>query len=351
METDLANAGSLRHQPYIDHKVLRVYMRSILGLVYKARCNINDVDANKRSHTRTNRNIMFQDDILSFTGVVLQGFFYGLYSAIFSIYIQHQTSKEGIDKTRNILLYPLCILYILSTATFILDIILIMVSTLSQLHTGWILATIGLCDFISQAILIYRCWIVWGCNIRVIVIPSILALTSLATSLAVNGLLYMPVVEPVTYSVYAVFLTSLAISLFVNGVVTGLIVLRILKVYWEVRPTFEDQTLGIGTKGKIWSIIFILIESGMAIFTIQTIGVVLCVLHLDALSIIIRIAPMFYGIAPTIILVRLSMGLSFHDEKSMVETAASWRFASHNRDLVPSIDIAGRERRVHIGVQ
>ena len=40
--------------------------------------------------------------------------------------------------------------------------------------------------------------------------------------------------------------TSLAISLTVNAVVTGLIVLRIVKVYWEVWPTPEDQDLGIG---------------------------------------------------------------------------------------------------------
>ncbi|KAF8816975.1 hypothetical protein BYT27DRAFT_7205407 [Phlegmacium glaucopus] len=229
-----------------------------------------------------------------------------------------------------------------------------MVSTLSQVHAGWII--FGLCDLISQAILIYRCWIIWGCNIRIIVIPSILALTFLATWLAMYGSFY---IVPdgsvgVTHLGYAVSLTSLAISLVVNGVVTGLIVLRILKVYWEARPTFEDQTLGIGTKGKIQSIIFIMIESGIAMFAIQTIGFVVCVLRLNAISLVIRITQMHYGIAPTIILVRLSMGLSFHDEKSMVETAASWRFASLNQDPISemaSIDIAAQERRDHIGVQ
>ena len=46
----------------------------------------------------------------------------GLYSAIFCMYIQdHASLKElGIDK-RNILFYAVCILYILSTASFILD--------------------------------------------------------------------------------------------------------------------------------------------------------------------------------------------------------------------------------------
>ncbi|KAF8811928.1 hypothetical protein BYT27DRAFT_7240149 [Phlegmacium glaucopus] len=304
---------------------------------------------------------------IMFLAIVLEGFFYGLYSAIFFLYIQHQTSKEGIDKTRNILLYPLCILYILSTATLVLDIIITMALTSSVptslrlgLYISWISTTIvGLCDFISQAILIYRCWIIWGYNIRVIVIPSILALAFLATWLAVNGFSYIGPDEGlyVTYSGYALTLTSFAISLVVNGVVTGLIVLKILKVYREVRSTPEDQTLGIGgTKGKLRSIIFIIIESGMAMFTFQSIGFVLYILRLDAQTIIIRINQMFYGITPTVILVRLSMGLSFHDETSMVETAASWRFASHNQNPIPEmasidLDIVGQERRDHIGVQ
>ncbi|KAF8811918.1 hypothetical protein BYT27DRAFT_7183427 [Phlegmacium glaucopus] len=310
---------------------------------------------------------MSHGDILFF-GVVLEGFFYGLYSAIFFLYIQHQSSKEGIDKTRNILLYLLSILYILSTATFVLDTTILAVvhwtsssptSLRLVLHINWILTTTaGLCDFISQAILIYRCWIIWGCNIRVIVIPSILALAFLATWLAVNGSSYIGPDElmDVTHSGYALALTGLAISLVVNGVVTGLIVLRILKVYWEVRPTFEDQTLGIGTtKGKIRSIIFIIIESGMAMFTIQSIGFVLYILQLDAQDIIIRITRMFYGITPTIILVRISIGLSFYDETSTVETTtSSWRIASHNQNPISetaSIYIVGQERRDHIGVQ
>jgi hypothetical protein len=45
------------------------------------------------------------------------------------------------------------------------------------------------------------------------------------------------------------------------------------------------------------------------------------------------------------------MGLSYHDEKSMVETAASWRFVSYNRNPGPEIGSMGQERRDQIGVQ
>ena len=93
---------------------------------------------------------------------------------------------------------------------------------------------------------------------------------------------------------FPVALTSVVISLTVNAVVTGLIVLRILKVYWEVRSTYKGQALRAGgAEAKIRSIIFIMIESGMAMFAIQLIRVVLTVLkRVDALIIILNIIEM-----------------------------------------------------------
>ena len=55
-----------------------------------------------------------------------------------------------------------------------------------------------------------------------------------------------------------------------NATVTGLIVLRIVKVYLEVKPTLSEKKIGAsGGRRKLRSIIFILIESGMALFAIQ----------------------------------------------------------------------------------
>ena len=58
----------------------------------------------------------------------------------------------------------------------------------------------------------------------------------------------------------------------------------------------------------------------------------------------------FQGITPTIILVRVSMNLSYHDEKSLVETACSLRFASHdaNRDPISETGSMGQDG---IGIQ
>ena len=99
------------------------------------------------------------------------------------MYIQHQASKEsGIDK-RNILLYALCILYILSAVTVALDVVLFFAlnevskscihynrffiytvqiltapspseSSLFRYGAHASITVAGLCDFISQGILV-----------------------------------------------------------------------------------------------------------------------------------------------------------------------------------------------------
>jgi hypothetical protein len=66
-------------------------------------------------------------------------------------------------------------------------------------------------------------------------------------------------------------LTSLTASMTVNALVTGLIVFRIFKVFRNSRglTTSAEKSLGVTGGGKLRSIIFVIIESGMTLFTIQ----------------------------------------------------------------------------------
>ena len=76
----------------------------------------------------------------------------------------------------------------------------------------------------------------------------------------------------------ALILTGLSASMVVNALVTGLIVFKILKVFLEVKPTSIEQTLGsMNSSGvpKLRHIIFIIVESGMALFAIQLVRVVI----------------------------------------------------------------------------
>jgi hypothetical protein len=66
----------------------------------------------------------------------------------------------------------------------------------------------------------------------------------------------------------------------VHTLVTGLIVFKILKVFLEVKAatTSVERTLGSTGGTKLRHIIFIIIESGMALFVIQLVRVLFSIL-------------------------------------------------------------------------
>ena len=79
-----------------------------------------------------------------------------------------------------------------------------------------------------------------------------------------------------TYWGNTVIVTCLTVSMVVNALVTGLIVFKIFKVFREVKGnTTEDQkSLGVISGSKLRSIIFVIIESGMTLFIIQLVRLV-----------------------------------------------------------------------------
>ena len=64
--------------------------------------------------------------------------------------------------------------------------------------------------------------------------------------------------------------------------VTGMIVFRILKVIVGVKPTSIERTLGSTGGNKFRHIMFIIIESAMALFPIQVVRVVLAIIPVPA---------------------------------------------------------------------
>ena len=129
-----------------------------------------------------------------------------------------------------------------------------------------------------------------------------------------------------------------------------LIVFKILKVFLlQVNPILAELTLDSTGGTKLRHVIFVIIESGMTLFAIQLIRLVFGILPMEwsidavnyaivvneMLNVIIRSVHIYFfcftdkiyqGIAPTIILVRVSMRLSFDDTESFKEAAGSLRF-------------------------
>jgi len=208
----------------------------------------------------------------------------------------------------------------------------------------------GCCDFIAQSILIYRCYIMWGNNIRIIIIPSILAFTFLVIWITEGTAPVKTTVEyQVIFSLWAETLvtTSLAMSLIVNALVTALIVFRIVKSFRDVNSTGTTQSRSTPQR-----VIGIIIESGMTLFAIQLARLVISILLMfmddrvySAFIFSVFIHQMINGITPTIIVVRVSMGLSFAgDENFMAEVSGteSLLFAPAAANSIPETENIGK---------
>jgi len=212
-------------------------------------------------------------------------------------------------------------------------------------------------DFIAQSILIYRCWIIWGYRIRVVIVPLFLALAFLAIWIA-SGIAPLSILQDqVVSSPWGTTLETvgLSLSMTVNALVTGLIVFRIFKASQEVNNTTctsDNRTSRVTRGSTLRRVIFILIESGMALFSIQVARLVVTIVFTDAsyagYFFIRGIHEMLNGITPAIILVRVSMGLSFHDESSMVEASIGSLHFEPRTDIpnsIPENGIIDEERR------
>ena len=103
-------------------------------------------------------------------------------------------------------------------------------------------------------------------------------------SMGESPVLHLDASQPMSVSpLDPLMITSFALSMAVNALVTTLIVFKILKVFLEVKPALGS----VATEGtKLRSVIFIIIESGMALFAIQLVRVVLSCLKLNELTVL-----------------------------------------------------------------
>ena len=131
----------------------------------------------------------------------------------------------------------------------------------------------------------------WGYSIHVVIVPSFLAFTFLGPLIYLHSLTDFNVsfsaiwilggailgifVQGQVYTKHdwidVLALIGITLSMTVNALVTGLIVFRIFKLFQEVKAsTADDQFLGVTGRSTLRRVIFILIESGMALFSVQS---------------------------------------------------------------------------------
>ncbi|KAF8808527.1 hypothetical protein BYT27DRAFT_7188840 [Phlegmacium glaucopus] len=249
----------------------------------------------------------------TFIGTVLEGLIYGLYCVLFVLYIKLHTRRKRVDRT------PL--IYLLST---------IRQSLLWRLNMTTSAISIFI-DFIAQGVLTYRCWVVWNRQVLVIVVPFILSIISLATSLTLIGKLVIigktkqfsnP---PAWFSPFGTL--SFSLSLAVNAIFTGLLVFKIIKASLAFRRSCIRNPRG---KKDLLPLICMLIESGIVLFVVESLWVLLFSLDSNAFYLLSGLVPMIYGIVPTMIVVWVGMRNANNHQTSFLNSSIQCALANEN---------------------
>ncbi|KAJ7154137.1 hypothetical protein C8R46DRAFT_1118781 [Mycena filopes] len=262
-------------------------------------------------------------------------FFYGIYLVLFCICIYILLHRPH-NRANAILLVTAIALFTLSTIQMMLNIVLgaADVDGIDIPYDNILLANSMLYavnNIIADALVIYRCYVVWGYNLYVVIIPIIM--------LIITSVFAFDLLLPLT----PFFVLTLATNLLVTALTAG----RIWWIYRQTAGHLVVKTAGPSDKRALASI-EIIVESG-AIYSLA----VLMYLILGAIpSTVVAQQPsvemlsQVVGIVPTLIIVRVGLGLSVQSRgntsgdvsAAVLDSEASMR----NRHILGSVGPSGR---------
>ncbi|OSC97754.1 hypothetical protein PYCCODRAFT_1418815 [Trametes coccinea BRFM310] len=183
---------------------------------------------------------------------------------------------------------------------------------------------ISLSDLLGDFVLIYRCWIVWGRNFWIVLLPFLTAVAGFSCIAEVVHLVLTidpnaPVAPP---ALVPLGLAGYALPLATNVLTTALIVARL----WHTARAAEARCRGrmAGTVRVAKAAVAIIVESGALYLAAQLVLVVLFALEHPAQAVVAVMAVQIYGIAPTLIVLRVALGISSdYTTRSAPEGAAA----------------------------
>ncbi|KAJ8497093.1 hypothetical protein ONZ45_g12197 [Pleurotus djamor] len=227
-------------------------------------------------------------------------FVYGIYTVLFSLCIYLFRSRK---KSHPVVVSSTISLYFLCTAKLLLDLMdVVLQYRVSSPYTSSIVYEAGVYVYITakhstgslvaDSLLIYRCYIIWNSRVAIIFIPVICLLAT-----AVVGYL-------TPYTGINVLYVTLATNILVTGLTAG-------RIWWIKRHL--SQFLGPHATSKYDSILAIIVESGLLypMFLLIYLGMTKVNWgHWMTYYLISQVV----GIAPTILLVRVGLGLDVNEE-------------------------------------
>ncbi|KAF8881475.1 hypothetical protein BD779DRAFT_1675421 [Infundibulicybe gibba] len=272
----------------------------------------------------------------AFSGVVIEGIFYGAYAVLFVLYLvlrRHNNHALNEPLTlAQMLLFGLCTVSLcldVPTGHLLVASITIDIDAANRLQIGS-MVIFSIIDYLAQMILLYRCWIIWDKRWVVVAIPGFLALTTLAGGLVLAGLINPTIVEAyITDIMRPIGIATYSTSLATNALITSLIVTKILLTSQEVRPA-----LGSNSNRSFRIATAMLIESGLLMLAFQLLFIILYQrIEFDIIS---GATTQIYGITPILLNIRVVMGTAYD---KTTEKTYSLRFAHSEGAATQTTDL------------
>ncbi|KAJ6590666.1 hypothetical protein DFH09DRAFT_807559, partial [Mycena vulgaris] len=271
-------------------------------------------------------------DQATFLGFGLEGVAYGVNAILFGVAITVLIRRTPLNNASRMPILALtCFMFSLGTIHYALNFDNVYNSLMvhprphiaEETHLLVGADTIFiLSDFTSQLILIFRCYLVWGKTIWVIILPLLIACGSVSCGFSVIGLVLAtsPTAPQAPPAIVPIGTASFALSLCLNFIVSSLIIGRI----WWVTRDSHLQSVVPHSKTTVSRAMGILVESGLLFLAAQFVFVILFAIAHPAQAVVEPVATQIYGISPMLIIVRVGMGTSY--EQTTKAPISSVRF-------------------------
>jgi hypothetical protein len=274
---------------------------------------------------------MSSGDMPALIGFGCEAVLYGSYCILFIVSWMVLAQNRRSPNLSSPVVFANCLLFFCCTAHFALEFNHFYTTLESTGVDGFSAETpslfgadflISFTDLVGDLVLVYRCWMLWGQNYYVVILPLLSAFGGFACIMEVLHLVLItdPASPAPPAAIVPLGLAGYILPLATNVVVTSLIVYRI----WMSSRIVKESPVVIG-QGASHRAMMLIIESGALYLIIQFIFVVLFAIQHPAQGIVAVIATQIYGIAPTLIIIRVGLGISSeHTTKAITSTRIEW---------------------------
>ncbi|RDX40953.1 hypothetical protein OH76DRAFT_277179 [Lentinus brumalis] len=287
------------------------------------------------------------NDMAALIGFACEASLWGAYTVLFfvSMVLLFRRKERGFGNTPVIILS--IVLFLFCTAHFALEFNHFYTILRSIGVNGFANETkplvgadifISLCDLLGDFLLVYRCWALWGKKAWVVVLPFLTAVAGVGCmARAVHLTLVISPTAPVPDpSIVPLTTAAFSLPLCTNVMATGLILLR---MWLMSRRTVTG--LGIHRSKRVaCSAVMIIVESGLLYLVTQLVFVVLVAIAHPAQAIVAVMAVQVYGIAPTLIVLHVGIGIAVDTTAQNLPAGSTW--ASHSAGLATRSDVRVR---------